>query len=335
MTNHELFDFLKQSSDAIQTEYERIARRSGEDPGTAGDEGEQNWQKILSDWLPPAYQVVTKGRLLFSNGKASRQLDVLVLSPEYPKGLAASGKKLYLAGGVIAAFECKLTLRQHHIKEAFENSRVLANGLGRRWGSPYRELHTPVIYGLLAHSSEWKSPGSQPTENVQTGLNSMVSSLDHPLQMLDLVCVSDVGTWTATKCLSGGRNEVDGQGAVVWRPTVNPVVYAGYALRHRSGALGSEIPFTNVGAMVVDVLTRISRGRGELRPVSGYFNSVPGLAGDAEGIARTWTFHEVFSGAVEAELTRLDSQAPETGLRLIGSEDKGDVWSEWHHIFSW
>jgi hypothetical protein len=92
MANHELLDFLKQSSDAIQAEYERIARRSAEDPGTAGDEGEENWKSLLADWLPPYYQVVTKGRVLFWNGKASPQMDVIVLAPEYPKGLVAAGK---------------------------------------------------------------------------------------------------------------------------------------------------------------------------------------------------------------------------------------------------
>jgi hypothetical protein len=150
MATHELFDFLKQSSDAIQVEYERITKRSAQDPGTAGDEGEENWKKILSDWLPSKYQVVAKGRIIFHNGKASPQMDLLVLSPEYPKGLADAGKKLYLAGGVLAAFECKLTLRQCHIKEVFENSRALADGLASRWGSPYRELHRPMVYGLLA-----------------------------------------------------------------------------------------------------------------------------------------------------------------------------------------
>jgi hypothetical protein len=162
MERHDLFDFLEQSSNEIQAEYDRITRRSNQDPGTAGDEGEENWKTLLGRWLPPTYQVVAKGRIIFYNGSTSPQIDVLVLSPEYPGGLASAGKKLYLAGGVLAAFECKLTLRQNHLSEAFETSRAITDGMPSRWGSPYRELHRPPIYGLLAHSHEWKDPQSQP-----------------------------------------------------------------------------------------------------------------------------------------------------------------------------
>ena len=56
MPNHELFDFLRQSSAYIQDEYDVITRRSSEDPGTARDAGEKNWCKLIRDWLPSTYQ---------------------------------------------------------------------------------------------------------------------------------------------------------------------------------------------------------------------------------------------------------------------------------------
>jgi len=40
--------------------YERITRRSAEDPGTAGDQAEENWAAFFRDWLPPSYPIVTK-----------------------------------------------------------------------------------------------------------------------------------------------------------------------------------------------------------------------------------------------------------------------------------
>jgi hypothetical protein len=44
--------------------------------------------------------VVSKGRIISANGITSPQLDILVLSSSYPRGLLT--KKLYLAAGVCA-----------------------------------------------------------------------------------------------------------------------------------------------------------------------------------------------------------------------------------------
>lgn len=103
---HDLFNFFRNANEDIEWEYKRIYDRILEDPGTAGDQGEENWKQILEMWLPPYFQVVTKGRILGDNGETSPQVDLLVLSPEYPRKLISC--KEYLSGGVVAAFECKL-----------------------------------------------------------------------------------------------------------------------------------------------------------------------------------------------------------------------------------
>jgi hypothetical protein len=88
---HDLLDFLLQVSAEIQAEYERIRRRAAEDPGTAGDQGEENWASVLRGWLPPSYRIVTKGRLIGQNGSTSPQVDVIVLNPAYPSALERFG----------------------------------------------------------------------------------------------------------------------------------------------------------------------------------------------------------------------------------------------------
>src|SRR5947199_10847939 len=112
MAVHEIHDFIIFAQRTIEEEYTRIRKRAAEDPGTAGDEGEENWATLLREWLPPAYHVVTKGRIVSSDGSTSPQVDVVILHPAYP--LKLREKKLYLSSGVIAALECKLTLRVHH-----------------------------------------------------------------------------------------------------------------------------------------------------------------------------------------------------------------------------
>ncbi|UUE28839.1 hypothetical protein LRQ08_31025 (plasmid) [Rhodococcus qingshengii] len=101
-------------------EYDRIFARATEDPGTAGDEGEENWASLLRQWLPIGYTVVTKGRVLFTDKTASPQVDVVVLRPGYPPRLL--DKKLYLSSGVLAAFECKTTLKSERIGKAANDS---------------------------------------------------------------------------------------------------------------------------------------------------------------------------------------------------------------------
>ena len=130
-------------------------KRATEDPGTAGDQGEENWATLLRNWLPTYFHIVTKGRILCENGYASPQTDVLVLHPSYPKVLL--DKKLYLAGGVAAAFECKTTLKASHVKEAVETAANIRKNLPKREGTPYKELNSNIIYGLLAHSHSWKN----------------------------------------------------------------------------------------------------------------------------------------------------------------------------------
>jgi hypothetical protein len=78
---------LDRTAEDIASEYQRIQTRVDEDPGTAGDQGEENWAEVLRRYLRATYHVRTKGRIITSNGSASRQIDVLVLSPSYPVGL--------------------------------------------------------------------------------------------------------------------------------------------------------------------------------------------------------------------------------------------------------
>src|ERR1700737_4533681 len=82
---HEIHDFVVSSQRAIEEEYARIRKRAAEDPGTAGDQGEENWATLLREWLPTYFHIVTKGRILTETGYASPQVDVLVLMPSYPR----------------------------------------------------------------------------------------------------------------------------------------------------------------------------------------------------------------------------------------------------------
>ncbi|MEU7011847.1 DUF6602 domain-containing protein [Streptomyces sp. NPDC046332] len=189
---HELALWIEQTTQEMASEYERIRARATEDPGTAGDQGEENWAQLLRQWLPSNYQVRTKGRILSHDGTASRQVDVVVLRPGYPAKLL--DKKLYITSGVAAAFECKLTLTAAHLKEAAQTAAEIARMTAPRHGTPYRELVSPILYGVLAHSHAWTQPATALEKINANFVSGARDHARHAREHLDLVCVADTCT---------------------------------------------------------------------------------------------------------------------------------------------
>ena len=182
----------------MASDYDLIRKRASEDPGTAGDQGEEHWRGLFRQWLPPAYHVVTKGRLLSAYDVASPQVDVLVLHPTYPPALR--DHKYYLADLVVAAFECKITLKAEHIKKTVENARKISRLWHEEHGDPFRELYRPMIFGLLAHSHVWKAPKEEVRQLVAEKLNEAdYEFTGHPREMLDVITIADLATWESCK----------------------------------------------------------------------------------------------------------------------------------------
>jgi hypothetical protein len=184
---HELTQLIHQATAELSAEYGRIRDRAREDPGTAGDEGEENWAELLRRWLPASYHVATKGRVLSSTGRASSQVDVVVLRLSYPTGLLH--KKLYLAAGVVAAFECKNTLRLTHLGRAV------------RVGVELRELMREdeavdhdAVWGVLAHSHAVHPKSKTPQASISEALaRHDLNTVRDPRDCMDFLCIADLG----------------------------------------------------------------------------------------------------------------------------------------------
>jgi hypothetical protein len=307
---HELEAFMKQVSNEIGGEYDRIVRRATEDPGTAGDEGEENWAAVLRAWLPESYHVVTKGRVISTSGAASPQVDVLVLLPAYPPALR--DKKVYLAAGVAAAFECKLTLRPDHIARAVHTSATLRRLLVERTGSPYRELFAPLTFGLLAHSHAWKGEGARPVDNVARNLWAAdEEAVTHPREMLDILCVADLACWSSGRLTFSGPSVVpwsEGMAAVYGPNGSTASSYMGPA-DHGSG------PGNPIGVAVAALLQRLAWEDPGLRPIADYWR-LAGLWGSGGGAQRLWDPNAVFSPSVASRV-------------IAGALTNGDPWNEW------
>lgn len=320
---HELELFLRQMENGLADEYRRISSRATEDPGTAGDEGEENWAHFLRSWLPSGYSVVTKGRILGVDGDASPQVDVLVLKAAYPPVLL--NKKMYLAGGVATAFECKTTLKKHHLEEALETAAAIqavadpGPPRSTRRGTPYEELHGAVLYGLLAHSHSW-SP-STAVEHVSEVLNAGLLACEHPRNLLDLVCVADLATWHSM------RSSYHGPVLNVWYvDQFRDLFPGGYASATVFGPtddeawprVEGEFPDIPVAQLCAQLTGRRAWEDAPLRPIADYFR-VTGMLGRGRGIAKPWNLDDVYSEPV--------AQALRSG-RI-----EQEFWSKWRLAF--
>jgi len=312
MQTNDLVDFMKSATQEIENEYSRIQKRVGEDPGTAGDQGEENWATLLRNWLPPTFQIVTKGRILNHKGIASPQVDVIILQPEYPKHLL--DKKLYLAGGILAVFECKVTLKSKHIEEFIKNSIEVKSNLEDRKGSPYKELHSPFLYGLLAHSHSWKGENSTPIENIGTKLRECDRAfITHPIQMPDIICVADLATWSCSKITFLGRRQFQGNAKMEKIIGLNGSATTFYLCFSKETELQTN-HFTPMGALLTSLLNKLAWVYPSLRTFAHYFEQTH-LQGTGTGLMRMWD-SSIYSNEIRSKVE-------------AGQLYSGKNWDEW------
>lgn len=307
---HDFFNFMKTIKESIAREYERIRLRSSEDPGTAGDQAEENWAEFLRNWLPANYPIVTKGRVINEDGVTSPQVDILVLNPSYPKQLR--NKKHYFLGGVIAVFECKLTLKKEHLRKFFENSFIIKRLSERRKGNPYDELHQLPIYGLLAHSHIWKK-----TKNKNVSMLNRISEFvykfcQHPSDMPDIICIADTATYVSHKSVCVGPfadidckelfKELDKDGGI----TAEYIEY------------GTNIPYPKdfsgeiLGMLICRIIHMMAYEDKSLRLYSNYLYNLTSWSGIGSSI-----------------LWKRTNLSRNVGERLIKKGFSKDPWSKW------
>lgn len=313
---HDIHDFIRKAQADLQAEYIRIQKRATEDPGTAGDQGEENWATLFRQWLPQYFHIVTKGRILTDSGYASPQIDVLVLDPSYPRILL--DKKLYLSGGVAAAFECKTTLTAAHVKEAAATSSALKRSLPPRDGSPYKELHAGIIYGLLAHSHSWQGENSKPVENIENALwTADTASVRHPRESIDFITVSDLATWKVTKLtyFSPVLPFYNENLREIYGP--HGCATTGYAC-HAIGADRQNEHFSPVGALLSGLFSELAWKFPDMRQLEEYFRKV-NLLGSGEARMRQWSI-DIYSSKIKDRVYR-------------GELSNGVPYDEWHIVF--
>ena len=274
---------------------------------------EQSWAKLLRGWLPSTYEVVTKGRIISRDGRISREIDVLVLKCASSKKVL--NKNLYFAATVAAAFECKSTLTIGHIVQAMKACTEIKSLYPVRVGTPYRELHAPIIYGVLARSYSWKGGNTVPASNIeQELLTSDGAYVLHPRECLDLLCVANLGTWRTVKVLTPL--------ALVsyCKTSISSVLQSGFTLQTAymmgMSAYKNQISHvTPIGSFIFYLSRKLAWEDAQLRDMSQYHRGTK-MIRLGSGKPRPWNFS--FSESV----TR----------RLENHRLNYDDWSEWNVV---
>lgn len=300
---HELHAFVRAAQNSMQTDFERITARSREDPNTAGAQGELVWKEFFEKWLPPTFSVRTGCRLIGHKGQTSKQVDVVILRPEYPKHLA--DQKYVMADGALAAFECKLTLRKRDIPEFFDRCATVKGTAANRQGDPFSELQKPILYGLLAQSCVREKKRSTVEAFEERILEQDYDKVDHPSGMPDLGCIADLVTWSAMKFTYppghpiGNKNGTDCQ------------VQTTYS-RYEEG-VGTASP---LGSLISSIWLKLSYEYATLAPMANYFREA-GIQGPSRGFPRQWP------QGVLSEVVRSSIQQGGLNNRM------GNHWSMW------
>jgi hypothetical protein len=162
-----------------------------------GHSVESNWDDVLTDWLPPQYEIGKRKYLMLETEDGpslTKETDLVVFHPHYPTKLRK--KHHVLASGIAAAFSIKRTVGRKDITEAYEDAITLRGGMRIRGWDQRDHLVPPVFYGLLGQSHEWKAPSSNPNENIKGIANELDTKLvGSPREGLDFICIADLGAW--------------------------------------------------------------------------------------------------------------------------------------------
>ncbi len=277
----------------IQADYERLhAEAQKGDPQKAGHMGEETWKRVLSTWLPPYYEILTRRYMISETEEPnSGETDIVILNPSYPKALQQ--RTNILAGGIVAAFSVKVNLDLAGLREAIEEARAsaLRLRLPRIFGNPRHEMTSPVKFGLLCHTHSWKG------DAIST-VGAHIKELDkatamHPRECIDYVCISDLASWACGRMPFTPNIGADAQ----FMPPA-----PGYAITSH-GLIDPNAPARPVGTFI----SRFLFGLVTLDPFIApwaWALRLTGAMGFSAGQAREWMLDDVFQAATALRLVQ-------------------------------
>jgi hypothetical protein len=174
-----------------------------------------------------------------------------------------------------------------HVRKAVETSAELKRNLPNRTGSPYKELNSTVIYGLLNHSHTWKGGKSNPLNNVERALvHADKTFVQHPVECIDFITTSDLATWHSVKMtyLSPRLPDYDKKLADIYGP--NGSASTSYVC-HSIADKNQIDYFRPLGVLLSGLFGKLAWIFPDMRQLDYYFRKV-NIAGSGSGSMRLW-----------------------------------------------
>lgn len=156
--------------------------------------------EIFKDFLPEGYGVVQQGHVITEDNIGSRQIDIIILKPGYPKVMVNDG--YYPSESVLAGFECKLSLTLADVKDTIEKAKQIKKLFQFNVGSIDKELSTPFVYGLVALGHSVAEGEKSLKDRVYDVIVKNSKDFENPSELLDLLVIPE-------SLFLGLRNHVD------------------------------------------------------------------------------------------------------------------------------
>ena len=159
-----------------------------------------------------------------------------------------------------------------HIEKAVKTCVKIKNLYPERKGTPYKELHAPIVYGLLAHSHSWTGPNSKPEDNIERKLRaSDASYVLHPRPGLDLLCVADLGTWTSSKTTFVGPRVIRDYESTPYSVYGPEGAALSMHIGHTPSSSHQVQHFTPIGTLISYLTQRLAWEDQTLRDLADYY----------------------------------------------------------------
>jgi len=198
---------LKKDMEAIEDIFrhrcQKIKLDSKADPALAGTQAENDWIKLLEEWLP-TFKFKKNCRISLKNGQDSKEVDIAILKPETPNTVVSGA--FIPQEYVVAVFEVKLTLNRSHFQKIITQCSHIKSSLGDETGNLYCELNSQIIYGILAHSCDLKS--NEKVKIIREEFDKYSTNLESPKLLPDIVLIADSLSCEVTKTVSPNNIDV-------------------------------------------------------------------------------------------------------------------------------
>ena len=170
-------------------ERENLRKVAKMNTSTAGGKAEELWIEFFRDFLPSDYDIVQQGHVVASDGSYSRQIDILILKPGYPKSML--NDRAYPLDSVLAGFECKLSLTLADVRDTVAKCGQIKRLYLQEKEPKLGDTTVSFVYGLVSLGHEVGTVQKELCDNIIETIVHSSETLEHPAEMLDLLVIPD------------------------------------------------------------------------------------------------------------------------------------------------